>query len=203
MHVCMHACMHACMYACMYVCTRWRLLDRTSKALVRNLHGGSRKPCGQVRAAHRWTGAKPVRFTLSFAFCQPFRQARATQQHRNCADESKGCSAKFVPTTCEIRRKIGRKSTKNRAKSSKNRRKIALGRFWALKAISGMRRDALGTARGRPNVAQRPILRRPGRAKSGQDTSKSVPGPLRRRSRTAPEQCPTAFGASSTIERAR
>ena len=28
----------------------------------------------------------------------------------------------------------------------KNRRKIALGQFWAFKAVSGTRRDALGTA---------------------------------------------------------
>ena len=88
------------------------------------------------------------------------------------------------------------------AKSTKNRRNIDIGPFWALKTVLGTRPDALRTACGRPNAAQRPILRRPGRAKSGQETSKSVPGPPRRRSRTAPEQCPSAFGASSTIERA-
>ena len=99
------------------------------------------------------------------------------------------------------RRKIGRKSSKILAKSTKNSRKIDLGLFWALRAVSETHPDALGTACGRPNAAQRPILRHAGRAKSGQETSKSVPGPPRRRSRAAPEQCPSAFGASTTIER--
>ena len=45
-------------------------------------------------------------------------------------------------------------------------------------------------------------MRRPGRAKSSQETSKSSPEAPRRRSRTAPEQCPSAFEASNTIERA-
>ena len=99
-------------------------------------------------------------------------------------------------------RKIGRKSTKILAKSTKNRRNIDVGPFWALKTVLGTRPDALRTACGRPNVAQRPILRRPERAKSGQETSKSVPGSPRRRSQTASEQCQSAFGASSIIERA-
>ena len=85
----------------------------------------------------------------------------------------------------------------------KNRRKIGLGQFWAFKAVSGTSQDALGTALGRPKIAPRPILGRPGRAKSGQEPSKNVPGTLPRRSRTAPERCPSAFGASSTVERAR
>ena len=105
------------------------------------------------------------------------------------------------------RTKIQRKSSKNRSKidekSTKNRRKIALGQFWAFKAVSGTRRDALGTALGRPKVAPRPILGRPGRAKSGQEPSKSVPGTVPRHCRTAPERCPSAFGASSSVERAR
>ena len=92
---------------------------------------------------------------------------------------------------------------KNRVKSTKNRRKIALGQFWGFKAVSGTRRDALGTALGRPKVAPRPILGRPGRAKSGQEPSKSVPGTVPRHCRTAPERCPSAFGASSSVERAR
>ena len=85
----------------------------------------------------------------------------------------------------------------------KNRRKIGLGQFWAFKAVSGTSQDTLGAALGRPKIAPRPILGRPGRAKSGQEPSKNVPGTLPRRSRTAPERCPSAFGASSTVERAR
>ena len=85
----------------------------------------------------------------------------------------------------------------------KNRRKIGLGQFWAFKAVSGTPQDALGTALGRPKIAPRPILGRPGRAKSGQEPSKSVPGTVPRRSRTAPECCLSAFGASSTVEGAR
>ena len=101
------------------------------------------------------------------------------------------------------RRKNDRKSTKNRPNSMKNRRKIGLGQFWAFKAVSGTSQDTLGAALGRPKIAPRPILGRPGRAKSGQEPSKNVPGTLPRRSRTAPERCPSAFGASSTVERAR
>ena len=85
----------------------------------------------------------------------------------------------------------------------KNRRNIGLGQFWAFKAVSGTPQDALGTALGRPKIAPRPILGRPGRAKSGQESSKNVPGTLSRRSRTAPERCPSAFGASSIVERPR
>ena len=85
----------------------------------------------------------------------------------------------------------------------KNRRKIGLGQFWAFKAVSGTSQDALGTALGRPKIAPRPILGRPGRAKSGQEPSKSVPRTVPRRTRTAPERCPSAFGASSIVERAR
>ena len=44
---------------------------------------------------------------------------------------------------------------------------------------------------------------RPGRAKSDQEPSKSLRGTVPRRFRTAPERCPSAFGASSTVERAR
>ena len=69
--------------------------------------------------------------------------------------------------------------------------------------MSGTRWDALGTALGRLKVAPRPILGRPRRAKSGQEPSKSVPGTVPRHCRTAPERCPSAFGASSSVERAR
>ena len=82
------------------------------------------------------------------------------------------------------RRKIGQKSTKIDEKSMTNRRKIGLGQFWAFKAVSGTRRDALGTILGRPKVAPRPILGRPGRAKSSQEPSKTVPRAHPRRSKS-------------------
>ena len=109
-----------------------------------------------MRAAHRGTKVKSVRFALSFAFCQPFRQARATQQHRNCADENKGFSAKFVATSCEVRRKINRKSTKNQAKSSKNRFKAVLGAQNRFRDAPGRARDVLLTAKCRPKADLEP-----------------------------------------------
>ena len=66
----------------------------------------------------------------------------------------------------------------------KNRRKIGLGQFWAFKAVSGTSQDTLGAALGRPKIAPRPILGRPGRAKSGQEPSKSVPRAPQRRSKS-------------------
>ena len=83
--------------------------------------------------------------------------------------------------------KSRRKSAKNRSKidgkpsqidekSMKNRRKFGFGWFWAFKAVSGTRRDAFGTRPGRARASSRAILGRPGRAKSGQGTSKSEPG---------------------------
>ena len=114
-----------------------------------------------------------------------------SQELRNDADRSRRHSAQKVRTASE-------QSTQNRSKidekSMKNRRKIGLGQFWAFKAVSGTRRDALGTTRGRPKIAPRPILGRPGRAKSGQEPSNSVPGTVPRRCRTAPERCPTHSG---------
>ena len=47
---------------------------------------------------------------------------------------------------------------KMQPKSIKNRRKIDLERFWALEAVWGTRRDALGTGPGRQKEALRPIL---------------------------------------------
>jgi hypothetical protein len=130
---------------------------------------------------------------------------RRSTKHRNTGTtltEAEDTAPKMCGLQAKNPRKIGRKSTKILAKSTKNRRNIDVGPFWALKTVLGTRPDALRTACGRPNVAQRPILRRPERAKSGQETSKSVPGSPRRRSRTASEQCQSAFGASSIIERA-
>ena len=85
--------------------------------------------------------------------------------------------------------------------STPNRRKIDLGPFWVPKAVSGTRPDALGMAFGRPNAAPKPILGRPRRAKSGQEPSKSVPGPPRRRSKTLPVSRSSASGAPSGFKR--
>ena len=118
--------------------------------------------------------------------------------------------AKMSARLSKIRCKIGRRSSKIIAKSTKNRRKIDPGPFWAPKAVPGThpdalgtRPDTLGTALRRPQAAPRPILGRPGRAGSEQETVKSDPGPSRGRSQTAPEHRPSVFGASNTIERAR
>ena len=161
--------------------------------------GGSCKTCGQAPAAHRGAGAKLARFTSACAFCQSFRQAQAPEQRKNGADESRRLSAKFVPTSSENRRNILGKSAKNRAKSTKNRRKIALGRFWASKAVSGTRRGAFGTRPGLAKAGPGAILGRPGRAKSGRETPKSDPGTVSRRSQARAERCRSACGAKSTV----
>ena len=83
----------------------------------------------------------------------------------------------------------------------KNRRKIALGWFWASKGVPGSRRDALGTRPGRAKAGPRAILGRPGRAKSGRETTKSDPGTAPRRSEDRPERRRRAFGARSTVGR--
>jgi len=155
--------------------------------------------CGPAHAAHRWTHVKPARFTLSFAFRQSCRQAQAPQQRKTGADESRRLSAKFGPTSFENRRNILGKSAKNRAKSTKNRRNIALGRFWASKAVSGTRRGAFGTRRGLAKAGPGAILGRPGRAKSSRETPKSDPGTVSRRSQARAERCRSACGAKSTV----
>ena len=43
-------------------------------------------------------------------------------------------------------------------------------------------------------------MERPGRAKSGPEPSKSVPGPVPRGFRTASQRCPSAFGVSSAAK---
>ena len=43
-------------------------------------------------------------------------------------------------------------------------------------------------------------MERPGRAKSGPEPSKSVPGPVPRGSRTAPQRWSSAFGVSSAVK---
>ena len=103
----------------------------------------------------------------------------------------------------KIRREILRISTKTEPKSTKNRCKIDLGRFLALKTVSGTRRDALGTGPGRPKKTPGPIFGRPGRAKSVWGPAKSFPGRVPGRSRTTPEPSPSALGAPSAVEHAR
>ena len=87
-------------------------------------------------------------------------------------------------------------------KSTKNLRKTDLGPVRAPKVVSGTLPDALGTAFGRPNAAPRPILGRPGRVKSGQELSKSVPRPPQRRSKSAPASSRNAYSAPSVVEHA-
>ena len=93
-------------------------------------------------------------------------------------------------------------STKIQPRPTQNRRRIGLEPFWAPKAVSGTRPDALGTAIGHLNAASKRILGQPGRAKSGQEPSKRVPGPPRRRSKTLPMYRPSANAAPSGFERA-
>ena len=101
------------------------------------------------------------------------------------------------------RRKIDRKLTNMDPKSTKNRGKIDAGRFWGVKVDSGTDWDVLGTVPGRQKAGLGLILGRPGRAKSAQEQSQSVPGPVPGRSWTVSERCPSACKASRTIESAR
>ena len=86
------------------------------------------------------------------------------------------------------RREIVRKSSKIVPKSMKNQRKFDLGPFWAFKAVSSTRRDALGTGSGRPKAALGAILGRPGRARGGRGRSKSAPGRVPSLPRTVPKR---------------
>ena len=79
-------------------------------------------------------------------------------------------------------------------KATKNHPKSDQGAVWAPKAVSGTRPDALGTAFGRQSAAPRSIGGRPGRAKSGEESSKREPRPPRRRSKTLPVSRPSARG---------
>ena len=88
-------------------------------------------------------------------------------------------------------------------KSTKNRCKINLGRFWALKAVSGTHRGALRTGPGRQTKDPGPILGRPGRAKRAWEPAKSLPRPVLGRSQTTPERSPSALGALSAVEHLR
>ena len=87
-------------------------------------------------------------------------------------------------------------------KSTQNRCKIDLGRFWALEAVSETHRDALELdLRCQKNTAG-PILGRPGRARSAWEPAKSLPWPVLGRSRTTSERSPSTLGALSAVEHA-
>ena len=134
--------------------------------------------CGQAHAAHRWTHVKPARVTLSFAFCQPVRQAQATQQRKNgnlegnilmhdqlvaieCAVthwRHSDSGQAWIPATCFLR-----KSTKNRSniceKPSQNSENSRKHHSWAVSGVqrrfgdaSGRIWDAPGTRQSRPRV---------------------------------------------------
>ena len=127
------------------------------------------------------------------------------EQRRTNEQKEQKHRAKVIRNSTEStknRPKIDRKSTENRPKSVKNRRKFVLGRFWVLEAVSGTRRDALGTGPGRQKAAPGPILGRRGRAKNDREPAKSLPGPVPGRSRTTPERCPSAFSTPGAVERA-
>ena len=99
---------------------------------------------------------------------------RATTCNTDVTVKTARWSKASLEKSMTIRSKFGRKSTKRRPKSSENRRKFALKRFWVLKAVSGTPRDALGTHPGRLRAAPGSILERPGRAKSNREPSKSA-----------------------------
>ena len=141
---------------------------------------------------------KPARFTLSFAFCKPFRQAQATQQRKNGAQPTLHCSndsdkegrypgkndqKKRGPDPAIIRTNYLRKSTKNRSKiherpsqidekSTKNRSWTVLGVKSRFGDVSGRVRDAPGTCQSRPRSDLEDVPRRPKRDKT---RPKSVP----------------------------
>ena len=103
----------------------------------------------------------------------------------------------------ENRRKLIRKLTKILARSPQNRRKIDLGPSRTPKTVSGTRPDALGAAFGRPNAAPEPILGHPGRAKSGQELSKSVAGASFSRSKWLRDNSQNARNAVRVAKRSR
>ena len=137
----------------------------------------------QAPAAHRGAGAKLARFTSACAFCQSFRQAQAPEQRKNGADESRRLSAKFVPSSCENRRKVARKSAKNQAKIDEKSLLAGFGRPKPFRGRVGMRsgrardtpkpgRERSWDAPGAPRAARRRPRASPGR-------SQDAPGPVR------------------------
>ena len=79
---------------------------------------------------------------------------------------------------------------KNRSKIDeklmKNRREIALGQFWAFKAVSGTHRDALGTTLGRLKIAPRRSWDAPDAPRRAKTCPKACPGPPRDAIQSAP-----------------
>jgi len=67
----------------------------------------------------------------------------------------------------QLSSKIDENLFENRRKNGPNRQKIALGRCWVSKTVSGTRRGAFGTRPGRTKAGPGSILGRPGHAKSG------------------------------------
>ena len=119
---------------------------------------------------------KPARFLYRLRFADRTRNVfarisihRATTCNTDVTVKTARWNKASLEKSMTIRSKFGRESTKRRPKSSENRRKFALKRFWVLKAVSGTPRDALGTHPGRLRAAPGSILERPGRAKSNRD----------------------------------
>ena len=158
------------------------------------MRGESCKTCGHAPAAHRGAGAKLARFTLAFAFCQSFRQPQAPEQRTNGADESRRLSAKFVPSSCENRGKVARKSPKNRAKIDEKSMKIwswlVLGVQSGSGGASGRVRDAPGTRQSRPKSDL-------GTPRASQERSGDDP----KRARDGPKTFPGSSGAMSECVR--
>ena len=105
------------------------------------------------------------------------------------------CEGKFVrscvvetmrPSRTKYKQKSEQNRSKNRRRSTTNRRKSFLGGFWAFKAVSSTRRDPLGTRPGRSKAPPERFLdaqgvpREPGkRPKVFPSRSQDAPGPLR------------------------
>ena len=68
-----------------------------------------------------------------------------------------------------------------------------------LKAVLIPLQHALVMSPGRPRAVPGAILGRPGPTNSARESSKRISGPVPRRSRTVPEQCPSEFGAASCV----
>ena len=146
---------------------------------------------------------KPARFTLSFAFCKPFRQAQATQQRKNGAQPALHCSndsdkegrypgkndqKKRGPDPAIIRTNYLRKSTKNRSKirekPSQIDEKSLLDGFGRQKPFRG----PVGTRSGRDRDAPKPAQGRswdgPGAPRGTGRRPRATPG----RFQDAPER---------------
>ena len=108
--------------------------------------------------------------------------------HRASKEEAEDTARK----SCENRRTVDRQSMKNRPTSKKNRRKFDHGRFWALQAFSGTRRDAVETATGCPKLLPKRSWSAPGEPRVAGSDPKASPGPSRdapRLPRSAVQAC--------------